>query len=135
MDTVLTGTTLEDLEKTVSRSMEVPLGNQSVLLLGEESLAAMTDKNGHEISEEKQKEFLEQFGALHWQYCFAGEEETSAIWKPCLIAGILSFPSGEIYIPYSQAETLTRTGKTSKFLLTVRGKKNYERAVAYFQDN
>lgn len=133
MDAVFTGTELEALEKQVSRSKEVPLGNRPVLLLGEESLAAMTDRNGHAISEEKQKELLERFEKVDWQYCLDSGGGQTEIWNSCLAAGTLSFPSGEIYIPYSQAEALAGTGGASRFLLTVRGKENYERAAAYFE--
>ncbi len=132
MDTVLTGTALDGLEKKVSRSAEVPLGTRPVLLLGEKSLAAMTDRNGHVISEEKQREFLERYEEICWQYCLAGEDENTEEWDSCLIAGVLSFPSEGIYMPYSQAEALAGTNGTSKFLLTVRGKGNYEKAAGYF---
>ena len=49
-----------------------------------------------------------------------------------LVAATLHAPSGEIYMPYAQAETLTGKKETNKFLLTVRGKENHERALEYF---
>ena len=130
MDATLVGVELDRLEKQVSRSWETPLGNTAVFLLGEESLTAMTDQNGHGISEEKKKELLERYKELDWQYCMSEEDEEN--WKPCLIAGILSLPAGNIYIPYSQAEGIMGTGETSKFLLTIRGEENYEKALGYF---
>ncbi|MCI8550790.1 MAG: hypothetical protein HFI68_09445 [Lachnospiraceae bacterium] len=130
MEATLVGVEFDRLEKQVSRSRKTPLGNTAVLLLGEESLAVMTDQNGHGISEEKKKEFLERYGELEWQYCMAGEEAEN--WKPCLIAGTLSLPAGDIYISYSQAKEIMGTEETSKFLLTVRGEENYEKALGYF---
>jgi len=133
MEATLTGVELDGLKKQVSRSSEVPFGNVPVLLLGEESLAAMTDKNGHEVSEEKQKELMERYEEINWQYCLAGDGEDIEDWKPCLVAGTLSLPAEGIYMAYSQAEMLTGTKEQERFLLTVRGKKNYERALGYFE--
>ncbi len=133
MEVTWTGASLETLEKKVSRSREVPLGRTPVLLLGEGSLAAMTDRNGHGISEEKQREFLERYGEIQWQYCLSGEEGVKADWRPCLVAGTLSSPAEGIYLPYGQAETLAGTKETKQFLLTVRGTENYERALRSFE--
>lgn len=133
MEAALTGVELDELEKQVSRSREVPLGNTPVLLLGEESLGAMADGNGHTASEEKQEELLERYGEINWQYCLAGEGEEN--WRPCLVAGTLSSPADGIYMTYSQAGMLAQTKETKQFLLTVRGKENYERALGYFEGN
>ena len=135
MDATLTGVELDGLEMQVSRSREVPLGNTPVLLLGEESLAAMTDQNGHAASEEKQKELLERYGEMDWQYCLMGEGEEEENWKPCLVAATLSSPADGIYVSYSQAEILAETKETDQFLLTIRGKENYERALGIFQES
>ncbi|MCI8464786.1 MAG: hypothetical protein HFI63_02835 [Lachnospiraceae bacterium] len=132
MDITVIGVELDRLEKQISRSQETPLGNTPVLLLGEESLSEMTDRNGHKASEEKQKELLERSGEILWQYCLIGEE-TLESWNPCLIAGTMYTPAGEIYMPFGQAKALVGTEETSKFLLSVRGKENYERALEYFQ--
>lgn len=135
MEAALTGVELDELEKQVSRSSEVPIGNTPVLLLGEESLGAMADGNGHTASGEKQEEFLERYGEINWQYCLAGEGEGEENWRPCLVAGTLSSPADGIYMTYSQAGILAETKETKQFLLTVRGKKNYESALGYFEGN
>ena len=132
MDAILIGVDLDRLEKQVSRSGEVPVGTAPALLIGEESLAAMTDRNGHPASEEKQRELLERYGEIRWQDCLTGEAGGTEAWRPCLVAATLHAPSGEIYMPYAQAETLTGKKETNKFLLTVRGKENHERALEYF---
>ena len=135
MDAAFIGVELEELEKRVSRSREVPLGNTPVLLFGEGSLAAMTDQNGHAASEEKQKELLERYGERNWEYCLAGDGEEAESWKPCLVAAVLSSPADGIYMAYSQAELLAGKKETDRFLLTVLGKGNYERALGLFQES
>ena len=135
MDAVWTGVELDGLEMQVSRSREVPLGSTPVLLLGEGSLAAMTDRNGHGASEENQKELLERYGEMDWQYCLTGEGEEEENWKPCLVAATLASPADGIYMAYGQAEMLAGTKETDRFLLTVLGKGNYERALGLFQES
>ena len=135
MDAVWTGVELDGLEMQVSRSREVPLGSTPVLLLGEGSLAAMTDRNGHGASEEKQKELLERYGERNWEYCLSGDGGEAESWKPCLVAAVLSSPADGIYMAYSQAEMLAGKKETDRFLLTIQGKGNYERALGLFQES
>lgn len=139
MEVTWLGTDLEVLEKKVLEAAEVSLSSEPVLLLGEKSLAGMTDNNGQVISEKKQKEFLSRFREMEWQYRLAGvEQETedaSSDWSPCRIAGILSFPAEEIYFPYDQAVNLmgiSSSQSVKKILLTVQGEDNYKRALEYF---
>lgn len=139
METVWLATDLEALEKKVVEAWEVPLSSEPVLLLGEKSLAAMTDNNGQAISEKKQKEFLSRFRELEWQYRLAGSEpeteDASSDWSPCRIAGILADPAEEIYFSYDQAVALmgiSHSQSVKKILLTVQGEDNYKKALEYF---
>lgn len=132
----LKGVDLAELIMTVKEASEVPIGNMAVLLLGENSIAMMEDANGHKISEKKQKELLRRYKEIDWQYCLAGIDEMGNSdgvedWKPCLIAGILSFPDDEIYLPYEQAEKYVEifSVQTSitRILVTVQGEKNHKK--------
>ncbi|MDE6312297.1 MAG: hypothetical protein K2M46_01540 [Lachnospiraceae bacterium] len=135
---ILTGLDLSKLTMKVSESNEVFLGNTPVLLLGENSLMTMVDHNGHGISEQKQKEMLNEYKEIEWQYCFVGETgDDFENWKPCVIGGILSYPSEDIYIFYEQAQqimgTVGRERDITKILLTIQGRENYEKVLSYFE--
>lgn len=138
MDAVWLGVDLSELNMKITQSNEMPIGSTPILLLGKGSLAAMVDNNGHTISEKKQKEFLEQFKEIEWQYCMGTEEDdVLEEWKPCLVAGILSNPSEDIYLSYEQARVYTKKyGNQSvpKVLLTVQGEENYKQALCYFME-
>lgn len=142
MEITLQGVDLGELSMTVRESNEVPIGNTPVLLLGEKSISIMTDANGHQISEKKQKELLSRYMETDWQYCFISVDEVGNSnemedWEPCLIAGILSSPADEIYLPYEQAENykemLSAQIPVTKVLMTVQGEKNFEEAMKYFR--
>ena len=66
IDTKLTGIDLNRLSMQVQAAEDTALGSELVLLLGADSLKAMTDRNGQTLSEKKQKEILEQFADLDW---------------------------------------------------------------------
>jgi len=141
METTLLGVNLEELIMTVRESNEVPIGNTPVLLLGEKSISIMTDANGHQISEKKKKELLSRYMEIDWQYCYISMDEVGNSnevedWKPCLIAGVLSSPADEIYLPYEQAENykemLPAQIPITKILVTVQGEKNHVKALEYF---
>lgn len=140
MEVSLRGVDLTELIMTVREASEVQMGNTPVLILGEHSIAMMEDANGHRISEKKQKELLERFRETDWQYCLAGLGETGdrngpEDWKSCLIAGILSFPAEEIYLPDWQAQNLAEmlSGQTvvTRILVTVQGEKNYNNFISH----
>ncbi len=137
MDAVWLGVDLSDLNMKITQSNEMSIGSTPILLLGEGSLAAMIDNNGHTISENKQKEFLEQFKEIEWQYCMGAGEDVLEEWKPCLVAGILSDPSEDIYLSYEQASICSKkigSQSITKVLLTVQGEKNYKQALSYFME-
>lgn len=137
MDAVWRGVDLSDLKMKITQSNEMSIGSTPILLLGEGSLTAMVDNNGHAISEKKQEEFLEQFKEIEWQYCMGAGEDVLEEWKPCLVAGILSDPSEDIYLSYEQASICSKkSGSQSitKVLLTVQGEKNHKQALSYFME-
>lgn len=79
---------------------------------------------------------MSRYKEIDWQYCLAGIDEMGNSdgvedWKPCLIAGILSFPDDEIYLPYEQAEKYVEifSVQTSitRILVTVQGEKNHKK--------
>ena len=47
----------------------------------------------------------------------------------------MSSPADGIYMAYSQADMLAGKKETDRFLLTVLGKGNYERALGLFQES
>ena len=136
MNAVWLGVDLSELNMKIPQSHDMSHGPRPRRLLGEESLAAMVDNNGHAISEKKQKEFLEQFKEIEWQYCMGTEDDdVLEEWKPCLVAGILSDPSEDIYLSYEQAKVCTKkygSQSATKVLLTVQGEENYKQALHYF---
>ena len=119
----------------VQAAEDTALGSELVLLLGADSLKAMTDRNGQTLSEKKQKEILEQFADLDWKYRLVSSQDT-AIFSPCKVAAVLSKPSDRIFFPFLQAQTLLKTrGSGEKMevtglLLQVRGEKNMQRILS-----
>ncbi|MDD3797156.1 MAG: hypothetical protein PHE06_14560 [Lachnospiraceae bacterium] len=134
MDASLLGVSLKECEMKMKQSQEVILGQKPVLLLGEKALAALTDSNGHTISESQLKQLLASFDQQKLQYSLteaSGEKEMdekkslSLSWKDCQIAGIMSAPDDKIYLPYEQAEELALSSvsgtKVKKVLMTMQG--------------
>ncbi|MCI8881419.1 MAG: hypothetical protein HFH93_05720 [Lachnospiraceae bacterium] len=141
MEISLQGVDLTKLIMTVKESNEVQVGNTPVLILGENSIAMMEDVNGHKISEKKQKELLDRYQEIDWQYCLVGIDKIESsneleYWESCLIAGILSSPADGIYLPYEQAENyaekLSGQIPITKILVTVQGEKNHKKIMEYF---
>lgn len=142
MDTVWMAVDADVLEKKVQKAREVPLGTTPVLLLGKNSLAEMKDSNEHKISENQQKKFLDSFEKLELKYYVASqkadaENEIGEVqWEDCIVAGILSSPSEDIYLPYAQGRMLCEAfadSEIKKALITVQGKENYKKAQSYFE--
>lgn len=72
MDTVLTGVEISELLMKVRDAQEAALGNIPALLIGEKSLSGLTDANGKLVSQKKQKEILENYCKLTWEYRLTG---------------------------------------------------------------
>lgn len=72
MDTVLTGVDISKLLMRVRDAQEAALGNIPALLIGEKSLSGLTDANGKLVSQKKQKEILENYRKLTWEYRLTG---------------------------------------------------------------
>ncbi len=72
MDTVLIGVDTSEFLMSVKDAQEAILGNAPALLIGEKSLSGLTDANGSAASEKRQKEILEHYGELTWEYCLNG---------------------------------------------------------------
>lgn len=72
MDTILTGVDTSELLMCVKDSQEVMLGNTPALLIGEKCLSSLTDANGQTVSEKKEKEILENYRELTWEYRLTG---------------------------------------------------------------
>lgn len=72
MDAVLIGMDISALLMNVKDAQEAALGNAPVLLIGEKSLSGLTDANGNTASEKKQREILENYRELTWEYCLSG---------------------------------------------------------------
>lgn len=144
MDTVLQAVDIDALDKKVQTAREVPLGDTPVLLLGRDSLGEMRDLNGHAISQEQQKRFLAKPEALEAELCLeAGDAPGNASenapgeggWKTCIVAGVLDTPAAGIYLPFEQGQGLlggAGRAEIEKVLLTVKGKRNYEKALELF---
>lgn len=137
MEATLLGVDLQSFSMTVSASEAAAVGSAPVLLFGENSLAGMTDHNGHPVSEKKQRELLENFAETDWSYQIAasGKEGSagSDAWLPCTVAAVLKEPSDAICISYEQAVELSgRTPGTGEpitsVLLTVQGEENFQNA-------
>ena len=56
----------------VKDSQEVMLGNTPALLIGEKCLSSLTDANGQTVSEKKEKEILENYREITWEYRLTG---------------------------------------------------------------
>ena len=72
MDTILTGVDTSELLMCIKDSQEVMLGNTPALLIGEKCLSSLTDANGQTVSEKKEKEILENYRELTWEYRLTG---------------------------------------------------------------
>lgn len=72
MDAVLIGVDISELLMNVKDAQETALGNVPALLIGEKSLSGLTDANGNTASEKKQREILENYRELTWEYCLSG---------------------------------------------------------------
>lgn len=133
-DTVLLGVDLEELSYQAKASREIAVGTNPVLLLGEKSLASLSDINGHAISEDQQKKYLEDYENLEIFLSFP--TENGERWLPCVIAGVLKTPAEDIYLPYTQAQSLGQEYgldlSIGKALLTIKGKANREQALRCF---
>lgn len=133
-DTVLYGAELENLRMEVSDAAETLMGSQPTLLMGENALASMADRNGHMISKEQQKRFLQDFREIDISVGFAAEEGGQE--TPCRVAGILKIPDDRIFLPYAQAEEILKSRQMDTsiktILLTIQGKENQEQALSYF---
>lgn len=81
MDAVLVGVDTSELLMRVKDAQEVMLGTVPVLLIGEKSLSHLTDANGNTASEKKQKELLENYRELTWEYRLigTGQEVSGAV--------------------------------------------------------
>lgn len=72
MDAVLIGVDISELLMNVKDAQEAALGNVPALLIGEKSLSGLRDANGNTASEKKQREILENYRELTWEYCLSG---------------------------------------------------------------
>lgn len=138
MDTVWLAVSLDELDMQVEQSEEVNIGSMPVLLLGKDSLAAMQDSNGHALSEKDQKKLLENYEDLEMRYCLDTSGETKQeVWRSCRVAGILRFPAGDIYMPYSQGVEFCRENglglPVKRAIFKICGKENRRRALQYFE--
>lgn len=68
MDAVLIGVDISELLMNVKDAQETALGNVPALLIGEKSLSGLRDANGNTASEKKQREILENYRELTWEY-------------------------------------------------------------------
>lgn len=138
METVWLAVDLEELSMKAVYAVDTGIGNTPVLLLGENSLAALQDQNGHSLSQTNQKKLLENYENLEIQYCLnTAEASIRENWQPCRVAGILRAPAENIYLPYGQGTMICRENSLNvsveKVLLTVEGKSNRDRALKYFE--
>ena len=156
MDTVWTGADLTQLQMHVKQAQDTALGKVPALLIGENSLQALTDMTGHAVSEKRRRSILEQYKELTWQYQLidgipAADKEAEGNadsvtgkaaspegraapkdgdWSPCNVAAVLGESEERIYLPYEQACTLQPSDSdVTQILLCVRGEDNYEQAL------
>lgn len=138
MDTVWLALNIEELSMEVESSVETDVGATPVLLLGENALAGLQDGNGHTVSETEQRKLLANFENLAVRYILTEQAaDGGGIWEECRIAAVLRSPSDSIYLDYGQGRQLLQNAgskqSVQKILLTVRGKKNWQRAQGYLQ--
>lgn len=138
MRTVLTGICLEEYRMKVIQARETEAGDTPALILGEQSLSALTDSNGHTISAGQMKKLMKDILEQEMVYRMepAGEDGAAGTWKSCRAAAITKEPGEGIYISYEQARRLAGQAGADqsihKVLLTVQGEEQMERAEGMF---
>ena len=103
MDTELFGVELTDFQYQAEQASDTALGRTPVLLIGKEALSALSDSNGHRISEKRLNQLLEGYQDLVLTVSF--QERPEQIFS-CRVAAILKEPADRICFSIDQAKTL-----------------------------
>lgn len=129
MDTELFGVELADFQYQAEQASDTALGRTPVLLIGKEALSALSDSNGHRISEKRLNQLLEGYQDLVLTVSFQERPEQTF---PCRVAAILKEPADRICFSIDQAKTLAeqygQPFSVKEILLTVKGETNFRKA-------